>query len=584
MSRLEFKATELTNTDVNFVSLVKRGANRLPFRITKGEGEMLDLYAIGRKMFQKADAVPTVVAIVTQKADAPVIAKISAVCGLGDKLAKSDDDGVVTLSKEGDKFEAGSKSGLALVKLDNDLALAVKGSDLRKAAGDRDWTGTIYAGAAGEQGYFFSPALASQMLSDHAASLLKSADPVSFGSELAKASEDLKAYVETFGVLMPAGVIKADAVLKACGTGNATGGAATDQETGDGLGDKANGKGAAKKADGDGPDKGDPGAEDPLMPDAGKKVGTRAAKGDAGKNGTGAGAELGEGTGSTPRATSDDAENNEVDAKPGAPVSGDTSGMPAKAKAPTKKAEGQKAMDDDSTNGAQSGLPPKAKSPTTAGGTHAAKSEIDAFISLAKSMGFVVKTSGDGGSHVIEITSVEPHGESQAGEGAAQGADKRPEDRADAEAGESGGDVTGKVKGKTLSLEGVPAKAISPTTKNDGDAEIGKKGKGETLSDEQSGSGAQEKDVQTLKADAGVMQAIQALAKSVQESHAAVTKSVNDLSAKVESVTALAKKTDAALNGTVFNDEGGDKIVVAKGDQENGGIPLLDTAYSRRRA
>ena len=178
------------------------------------------------------------------------------------------------------------------------------------------------------------------MLSDHAASLLKSADPVSFGSELAKASEDLKSYVETFGVLMPAGVIKADELVKACGTGNATGGAATDQETGDGLGDKANGKGAAKKADGDGPDKGDPGAEDPLMPDAGKKVGTRAAKGDAGKNGTGAGAELGEGTGSTPRATSDDAENNEVDAKPGAAVSGDASGLPAKAKAPTKKAEG----------------------------------------------------------------------------------------------------------------------------------------------------------------------------------------------------------------------------------------------------
>jgi hypothetical protein len=575
MSRLEFKATELTNTDVNFVSLVKRGANRLPFRITKGEGEMLDLYAIGRKMFQKADAAPTVVAIVTQKADAPVIAKISAVCGLGDKLAKSDDDGVVTLSKEGDKLEAGPKSGLALVKLDDDLALAVKGSDLRKAASDRDWTGTIYAGSAGEQGFYLSPTRASQMLSDYAASLLKTADPVSFGSELAKASEDLKSYVETFGVLMPKGVIKADELVKACGTGNATGGAATDQETGDGLGDKANGK--AKKADGDDPDKGDPGAEDPLMPDAGKKTGTRAAKGDAGKNGTGAGAELGEGTGTTPRATSDDADNNEVDAKPGDPVSGDNSGLPAKAKAPTKKAEGQKPMDDDSTNGAQSDLPPKAKSPTK-------KAEVEAFISLAKSMGFVVKTSGEGGSHVIEITSVEPEGESQAGEGAAQGLDKRPEDRADAEAGASGGDVTGKVKGKTLSLEGVPAKAVSPTTKNDGDADAGQKGKGKTLPDEQSGAGAQEKDVQTLKADAGVMQAIQALAKSVQESHAAVTKSVSDLSAKVESVTALAKKTDAALNGTVFNEEDGDKTAVAKSDGENGGIPLLDTAYSRRRA
>ena len=55
MSRLEFKATELTDTDVDFVSLVKRGANRLPFRITKGDDEMIDLYAIGRKMFQKAE-------------------------------------------------------------------------------------------------------------------------------------------------------------------------------------------------------------------------------------------------------------------------------------------------------------------------------------------------------------------------------------------------------------------------------------------------------------------------------------------------------------------------------------------------
>jgi hypothetical protein len=313
------------------------------------------------------------------------------------------------------------------------------------------------------------------------------------------------------------------------------------------------------------------------MPDEGDKTGTRAAKADAGKNGTGAGAEEGAGTGTTPRATSDDAENTEVDAKPGAAVSGDASGLPAKAKAPTQKAEGQKAMDDDSTNGAQTGLPAKAKAPT-------AKSEVEAFISLAKSMGFVVKTSGDGGSHVIEITSVEPKGESQAGEGAAQGVDKRPEDRADAEAGAAGGDVAGKVKGKTLSLEGGPAKAVSPTAKNDGDADVGKKGKGEELADAQSGAGAQQKDVQTLKADAAVMQAIQSLAKSVQESHAAVTKSVSDLSAKVESVTALAKKTDAALNGTVFNEEDGDKAAVVKSDSGDGGIPLLDTAYTRRRA
>ena len=65
MARLEMKATELTNTDVNFVSLVKRGANRIPFRITKGDEDM-DLYAIGRRIFQKSDPVPTVVAVLAQ--------------------------------------------------------------------------------------------------------------------------------------------------------------------------------------------------------------------------------------------------------------------------------------------------------------------------------------------------------------------------------------------------------------------------------------------------------------------------------------------------------------------------------------
>jgi hypothetical protein len=241
MSRLEFKANELTDTDVSFVSLVKRGANRLPFRITKGDGDMLDLYAIGRKMFQKGDAVPTVVAIVTQKADAPVIAQLSAACGLGDKLAKSDDEGVITLTKADAKIDAGPKSGLVLVKLDADFAVAVKGSALRKAGGDRDWAGTIYAGAAGEQGFYLSPALATQMLVKHSVEIAKTADAADFGVQLAKAGDDLRAYVETFGVLMPAGVIKADAILKV-GTGNAAGGAATDQETGDGLGDKANGR------------------------------------------------------------------------------------------------------------------------------------------------------------------------------------------------------------------------------------------------------------------------------------------------------------------------------------------------------
>lgn len=43
--KIKTTAKELKNADVRFISLVKRGANRLPFRILKSEGEsqMIDL-------------------------------------------------------------------------------------------------------------------------------------------------------------------------------------------------------------------------------------------------------------------------------------------------------------------------------------------------------------------------------------------------------------------------------------------------------------------------------------------------------------------------------------------------------------
>jgi hypothetical protein len=47
----------------------------------------------------------------------------------------------------------------------------------------------------------------------------------------------------------------------------------------------------------------------------------------------------------------------------------------------------------------------------------------------------------------------------------------------------------------------------------------------------------------------------------------------------------MAKKTDAALHGTVFNEAGGDVVRQArKADKDGDNIPLLDTGYSRRGA
>ena len=70
MPKFSISAHELTDTNVDFVALVKRGANRIPFRLTKGDNEMLDLYSIGRRMFKSDEPAPVVIgAILTKGAD-----------------------------------------------------------------------------------------------------------------------------------------------------------------------------------------------------------------------------------------------------------------------------------------------------------------------------------------------------------------------------------------------------------------------------------------------------------------------------------------------------------------------------------
>ena len=54
MAKLTVKASELRDVSVNFVSLVKRGANRIPFRVLKSEGDVA--FDLGSFFTRKADA------------------------------------------------------------------------------------------------------------------------------------------------------------------------------------------------------------------------------------------------------------------------------------------------------------------------------------------------------------------------------------------------------------------------------------------------------------------------------------------------------------------------------------------------
>ena len=62
--KVQVEANEITNTNVQLVSMVKRGANRIPFRITKEDTTMLDLHAIGRQLYKAEPSSPTTPTVV----------------------------------------------------------------------------------------------------------------------------------------------------------------------------------------------------------------------------------------------------------------------------------------------------------------------------------------------------------------------------------------------------------------------------------------------------------------------------------------------------------------------------------------
>ena len=60
VKRREVKINELSDVDVRFVSLVKRGANRIPFRLTKEDtNRMLDFVKLFRKSDEEAKPAPS---------------------------------------------------------------------------------------------------------------------------------------------------------------------------------------------------------------------------------------------------------------------------------------------------------------------------------------------------------------------------------------------------------------------------------------------------------------------------------------------------------------------------------------------
>lgn len=205
MPRLQLDAQELSSTEVDFVSLVKRGANRLPFRIVKEDTEdMLDLARLTR-VFRKADPVPAVVAAVVRKgADIEAARDRLGQAGLSLEAREEQDDLVVFRQPN---VESGND---ALIKLDDDIGLVVSG--LAKAVEGTRLADTAFGRQFASEAFLPSMRLASEMLGQSVGGIMQKAEtPTEAAAQIAEAVDDFKTYITGLAAALPQHALKADA-------------------------------------------------------------------------------------------------------------------------------------------------------------------------------------------------------------------------------------------------------------------------------------------------------------------------------------------------------------------------------------
>ena len=127
MPSLEIDAMELTDVQVSHVSLVKRGAIRLPFKILKAEGDgaMINL----SKIFKTDPSVPTVAAVLVNKAADLSIAK-ARLTKAGFQVETYDDtqDGVIIFPQVDELGDiTPGDNGTFIMKMDEMLSCVLTG-------------------------------------------------------------------------------------------------------------------------------------------------------------------------------------------------------------------------------------------------------------------------------------------------------------------------------------------------------------------------------------------------------------------------------------------------------------------------
>ena len=216
MPRVQIEATELKNTDVSFVSLVKHGANRIPFRILKEENEtMLDLAKIGRTLFRKADAPQAVVSVLVRKgADTAALLEALTSAGLV-TTQKAEQDDMIVFAQPG--AESGDRDGV--LQLNADVALVVNSvADLpsRVQKDFQPWNaeGLTFMQVLNTQSFMPATSMALDALMTTIMNIMDDAeDAGAAATAIGSAIDDFKAYVVPCVQGIPVRAFKADAAV-----------------------------------------------------------------------------------------------------------------------------------------------------------------------------------------------------------------------------------------------------------------------------------------------------------------------------------------------------------------------------------
>jgi hypothetical protein len=212
MPRVTVEANELTDVDVEHVSMVKAGANRVPFRLLKSQegNTMLNLNAIGRSLFKKADTGPRVAAIMASKtADLEVVKAAIKAAGFSiDKMEVGEDTNVFM---QGDLPE---KDDVSVIKMSDTFAVVCGG--LRKQFESMNFESTSFQEMLGQEGLYGSVGIASECLRATFSNIMSTAkSPEEAVGMVEKAIGDYQGYVTGLIKGVPVTAFKFDDYFKA---------------------------------------------------------------------------------------------------------------------------------------------------------------------------------------------------------------------------------------------------------------------------------------------------------------------------------------------------------------------------------